>query len=183
MIEKIAAKAVEVSAKYAEKVEKVGVAAKFDPKKPLEVGKTQKAEKTTFDAKKPLDINEKPANDKEKIDGEKLGGSYKEVKKNANGETHEVHHMPPDCATELRRDDGPAIKMEKAEHRQTASCGLSPEAREYQKKQRELCEQGKFREALQNDIDDIREKFKDKYDKAIEQMLEYVDKLEKEGKI
>jgi hypothetical protein len=33
------------------------------------------------------------------------------------------------------------------------------------------------------DIDDIREKFGDKYDKAIGQMLEYVDKLEAEGKI
>ncbi|MDE7202862.1 MAG: hypothetical protein K2O91_13385 [Lachnospiraceae bacterium] len=33
------------------------------------------------------------------------------------------------------------------------------------------------------DIDDIHEKFGDKYDDAISEMLEYVDKLEAEGKI
>lgn len=33
------------------------------------------------------------------------------------------------------------------------------------------------------DIDDIHEKFDDKYDDAINEMLEYVDKLEAEGKI
>ena len=33
------------------------------------------------------------------------------------------------------------------------------------------------------DIDDIREKFGDKYDEAIDQMLDYVDQLEKEGKV
>ena len=33
------------------------------------------------------------------------------------------------------------------------------------------------------DIDDIREKFGDKYDEAIAQMEKYIDKLEKEGKI
>jgi len=33
------------------------------------------------------------------------------------------------------------------------------------------------------DIDDITEKFPGKYDKAISEMLKYVDKLEMEGKI
>ena len=33
------------------------------------------------------------------------------------------------------------------------------------------------------DIDDLHEKFGDKYDDAIAEMLEYVDQLEKEGKI
>ena len=33
------------------------------------------------------------------------------------------------------------------------------------------------------DIDDIHEKFGHKYDDAISEMLEYVDKLEAEGKI
>lgn len=114
---------------------------------------------------------------------EKKGGSYRDVKKPSDGDTHEVHHMPADSATDLDRDDGPAIKMEKDDHRQTASCGNSKEAREYRERQRELIEQGKFREALQMDIDDIREKFGDKYDEAIDEMLDYVDELEKEGKI
>lgn len=114
---------------------------------------------------------------------EKKGGSYKDVRVEGEGDRYEVHHMPADSASNLDRGDGPAIKMEKEDHRQTASCGMSREAREYREQQRELIEQGKFREALQMDIDDIHEKFGDKYDEAIAEMLEYVDQLEQEGKI
>lgn len=121
------------------------------------------------------------SNEDDKLD--KKGGSYGDVFKEGEGDTYEVHHMPADSASYLERDDGPAIKMEKADHRQTASCGSSREAREYRAQQKELIDQGKFREALQMDIDDIHEKFGDKYDDAIAEMLEYVDKLEAEGKI
>lgn len=114
---------------------------------------------------------------------EKKGGSYAEVKETSDGRTHEVHHMPADSVSPLERNDGPAIKMEKEDHRQTASCGSSREAREYCAEQKELIEQGKFREAIQMDIDDIRSKFGSKYDGAITEMLAYVDKLEQEGKI
>lgn len=119
----------------------------------------------------------------ESTENEKKGGSYKDVRVDGEGEKYEVHHMPADSASNLERGDGPAIKMEKADHRQTASCGMSREAREYRDKQRELIEQGKFREALQMDIDDIHEKFGEKYDDAIKEMLDYVDQLEQEGKI
>ena len=114
---------------------------------------------------------------------QKKGGSYSDVRVEGEGDKYEVHHMPADSASPLERDDGPAIKMEKEDHRQTASCGMSREAREYREQQRELIEQGKFREALQMDIDDIHEKFGDKYDDAIAELLEYVDQLEQEGKI
>ena len=80
--------------------------------------------------------------------------------------------MPADSVNGLERNDGPAIVMEKADHRQTASCGNSLEAREYRAKQKELIDQGKFKEAMQMDIDDIHEKFGDKYDDAIAQMQE-----------
>lgn len=113
----------------------------------------------------------------------KLGGRFGEVFKSGEGDKYEVHHMPANSSTELDRNDGPAIKMDKEDHRETASCGNSREAREYQARQKELIENGKFREALQMDIDDIREKFGDKYDEAIAEMLEYVSKLEEEGKI
>ena len=114
---------------------------------------------------------------------EKKGGSYRDVKVDGEGDKYEVHHMPADSASNLERDDGPAIKMDKEDHRQTASCGMSQEAREYREKQRELIAEGKFKEALQMDIDDIHEKFGDKYDDAIAEMLEYVDQLEAEEKI
>ena len=114
---------------------------------------------------------------------EKKGGRFGEVFKDGEGDKYEVHHMPADCTTELKRNDGPAIKMDKEDHRETASCGNSKEARDYQARQKELIKDGKFREALQMDIDDIHEKFVDKYDDAIAEMLEYVSKLEEEGKI
>lgn len=111
------------------------------------------------------------------------GGSYRDVVKYSDGELEEVHHMPADSASNLERNDGPAIKMEKEDHRQTASWGNSNEAREYRAKQKELIDEGKFREAIQMDIDDIHDKFGDKYDGAIQEMEDYVDDLEKEGKI
>lgn len=117
------------------------------------------------------------------ISNEKNGGSYGEVFKEGEGDKYEVHHMPADSTTKLERNDGPAIKMEKADHRQTASCGSSREAKEYRAIQKELIDQGKFRDAIQMDIDDIHEKFGDKYNDAISEMLEYVDRLEKEDKI
>ncbi|MCM1277315.1 MAG: hypothetical protein NC299_18480 [Lachnospiraceae bacterium] len=113
----------------------------------------------------------------------KSGGSYNEVKEHSNGDTHEIHHMPADSISILERGDGPAIKMEKADHRKTASYGSSHEAIEYREKQKELIDNGDFRGAVQMDIDDIKSKFGNKYDKAISQMLDYVDKLEQEGKI
>lgn len=136
------------------------------------------------------DSQEETAGDETSLDNdesdepkEKKGGSYYDVKKTSDGATSEVHHMPSDSSSPLDRNDGPAIKMDKEDHRKTASCGSSREAREYQEKQKELISQGKFREALQMDIDDIHEKFGDKYDDAINEMLEYVDQLEAEGKI
>ncbi|MFI3253575.1 MAG: hypothetical protein R3Y63_04435 [Eubacteriales bacterium] len=109
--------------------------------------------------------------------------NYREKLKESDGTTQEVHHMPADSISELSRGDGPAIVMEKADHRQTASCGNSLEAREYREQQAELIKEGKFREAVQMDIDDIREKFGDKYDSEIADMEKYLDKLESEGKI
>lgn len=114
------------------------------------------------------------------------GGSYKDVRKFVEANEHEnkeVHHMPSDWSSPLERNDGPCIEMDRDDHRQTASCGRSAEAQEYREKQKELIDSGDFRGALQMDIDDIHEKFGDKYDAQIQEMLEYVDKLEQEGKI
>ena len=105
------------------------------------------------------------------------GGTYGELKDAWRGELekeppHEVHHMPANDINGLSVNDGPAIVMDKADHRQTASCGNSLEAREYRAKQEALIKEGKFEEAMQMDIDDIHEKFGDKYDDAIAQMTE-----------
>lgn len=128
-----------------------------------------------------------PAIKESEVEGVKVGGgSYKDVRKFVEDTGHknkEVHHMPSDWSSPLERNDGPCIEIDREDHRRTASCGKSIEAQEYREKQQELIAQGKFREALQMDIDDIHEKFGDKYDDQIQEMLEYVNKLEQEGKI
>ena len=99
----------------------------------------------------------------------KKGGTYKEVR--ASNEGGEVHHMPADAASTIARDDGPAIWMETADHRMTASWGRSKAAEAYRARQAALIKDGKLREAIQMDIDDIRAKFGSKYDEAIKEML------------
>lgn len=101
-----------------------------------------------------------------------MGGSYREVRK-LSGDGFEAHHMPANSASPLETLDGPCINMTTADHRRTASCGSSPEARAYRARQAELINAGKFKEAIDMDIEDIRSKFGDKYDGAIEQMLDY----------
>ena len=61
--------------------------------------------------------------------------------------------------------------MDKADHYETASWGRSREAIEYRKTQLELINQGRYREAIDMDIADIRSKFGSKYDNAIKEML------------
>ena len=117
----------------------------------------------------------------------KTGGSYGELRGEGWGwntePPKEVHHMPADSSSNLERHEGPAIVMDYNDHKQTASCGSSRDAKEYRAAQKELINQGKFKEALQMDIDDIHDKFGNQYDEAISQMLEYVDELEKIEKI
>lgn len=145
--------------------------------------KTRESERTGTELPHIKEKDIQRQNNKEVNEVPKLGGSYRDVKKFSNGETHEVHHMPADSASHLERDDGPAISMEKADHRQTASYGSSREAREYRAQQRELIENGKFEKAMQMDIDDIHDKFGDKYNNAIDQVLDYKEQLKQEGRI
>ena len=122
-----------------------------------------------------------------KENAEKRGGRYKDLREISNGiykePQEEVHHMPADSTYDLPRDDKPAIIMEKRDHQQTASWGNSYDAMEYRDAQKKLIDEGKYREALQMDIDDSHEKFGDKYDKEINDMLEYIDKLEEDGNV
>jgi len=111
---------------------------------------------------------------------EYAGGRWGDLKEAGFGwPKHEVHHMPAASTSELPREDGPAIVMDYADHRQTASCGNSREAVEYRKKQSDLIAQGKFMEAFQMDVDDIHEKFGTKYDEAIYEAREYVKTIVK----
>ena len=110
--------------------------------------------------------------------GEYRGGSYKDVFVGGRGDRIEVHHMPADEVNGLERNDGPCIAMDKEDHRLTASCGMTREAKEYRERQGEFIKAGDFKSAIKMDIDDIRcsGKFEPgKYDKAIQEMLDYAE--------
>ena len=115
------------------------------------------------------------------------GGRYNDLKNEGWGwndnPPHEVHHMPADSASHLEREDGPSIAIDYSDHQQTASFGSSREAKEYRAVQKELIDNGNFLGALQMDVDDLHDKFGDKYDKPISQLFEYYYKLEQAGKI
>lgn len=133
----------------------------------------------------------KEYNPDDEVEKEKLGGSYGELKEEGHDHSHvppeEKHHMPAweamNKTTEVEYMQCPAIAMEVKDHKRTASWGPSIDAGLYRDEQAKLIKEGKFRDALQMDIDDIHEKFDDKYDTGIKQMLNYVDKLEEEGRV
>ncbi|MDR0286690.1 MAG: hypothetical protein LBI03_03135 [Clostridiales bacterium] len=127
---------------------------------------------------------EKSDTSETKEDNTFRGGSYGDLKEAGYGwPDHEVHHMPAASVSELPREDGPAIVMDREDHKETASFGNSREAQEYRAEQKELIEQGKFNDALQMDIDDIHDKFGDKYDDVIAEVKQYANKLEEEGRV
>lgn len=108
-----------------------------------------------------------------------LGGPHKETSKPVNDKL-DSHHCPAKgcyAGAPISSEDGPAIKMDPMDHRDTASHGSSKDAQAYRAKQEELLSQGKLKEAIQMDVDDIKSKFGSKYDDAIKQMLDYADTL------
>lgn len=114
-----------------------------------------------------------------------FGGSYRDCKKYSTGLTglEEIHHIPAKCISSLSIADGPSIIMSKLDHGQTASYDNKKGAKEYCEKQSTLIKQGKFKEAMQMDIDDIHVKFGDKYDKGIAVAVFYLEQLISEKRI
>lgn len=86
--------------------------------------------------------------------------------------------MPANSVSPLSRARGPEILMEPAEHEMTASFGSDAEAVQYRDQQAMLISQGRYFDALQMDIADIRLKFGSKYDVHIRQALGYAESLD-----
>ncbi len=97
------------------------------------------------------------------------GGAYGKVRSGTKG--GEVNHSPPASVSPYPYRKSPAFWMETVDHRKTASWGSSNAAKTWRAKQEALINEGKLREAIQMDIDDIRLKFGNKYDKNIREML------------
>lgn len=68
--------------------------------------------------------------------------------------------------------------MERVDHKKTKSWGSSRKAKAWRWRQKLLIKQGKFREAVDLDVQDIRSQFGDKYEKGIKEMLDYIDTLD-----
>jgi hypothetical protein len=123
---------------------------------------------------------------------QKQGGYFGELKqqiqKTGQDGTKAVHHMPSDSslyvANKLDRGSAPAIIMDAADHVKTASNGNTLASRAYQTKQLDLLNAGKFDEALQMDIDDLKNLgLYSKYESGIKEMLEYIKALKTEGRL
>jgi len=90
-----------------------------------------------------------------------LGGPHKDTSKPVN-DGLDSHHCPAQkCykGAPISSRDGPAIKMDPEDHKNTASFGRSEEAKAYRDKQQALLEEGRLMDAIQMDINDIRSKF------------------------
>lgn len=105
------------------------------------------------------------------------GGAHGKTSKPKN-DKKDSHHMPADDVSPLKRKDGPAIQMEPADHKLTASNGSSREAVQYREMIEELLRNGDWRKAMSIEIRDVRQIAKEmgdprKYNEAALEMLEY----------
>ena len=80
------------------------------------------------------------------------------------------------------KPNGPAISMSQADHKNTASFGRKAGSDQYRADQKALLKQGKFQEAFDMDVADIKSKFPGKYDLSIKQAQECLDDIIKKVK-
>lgn len=92
------------------------------------------------------------------------------------GDKISPHHTPADSVSPLPWAVGPAVQMDEADHKRTASYGSSSSARAYQRDQKRLIDSGNFLQAQAMDIADLA-RFSPKYDAAIAQMSAYTNCL------
>ena len=91
--------------------------------------------------------------------------------------------MPADSVSPLSTQKGPVINMSLGDYKKTANWGRSKSAQEYRAQQRRLINNGYFMRVQQMDIDDVKSKFGNKYNKAIDEMRDYTLKLKANGDI
>jgi hypothetical protein len=105
-----------------------------------------------------------------------LGGKCSELEAEYRGRLDElgkeIHHIPPTDSSGIPRADGMAILMDKADHRALTSTGSSDDAGGHREDEEMHIDDGDMKAAVDLEICDIQERFGDKYDEAIRQMLE-----------
>lgn len=98
------------------------------------------------------------------------GGAYGKLESVAG---LEKHHMPADSISPFSRAKGPSIQMDKADHALTSSYGSSNAAREYREGVKDMLDAGRWRDAMAQEIRDVRAIAGAKYNSAIREMLNY----------
>jgi hypothetical protein len=109
-------------------------------------------------------------------EGKYRGGKHGDIK-GPRGDGLDSHHVPADSISPLSRDSGPAFQMDPADHRLMSSTGNSAAAQTWRNTQAALIAQGRFRDAMQMDIDEAKLLFGNKYDQAIQETLDYATTL------
>ena len=113
------------------------------------------------------------------------GGAHSKTSKPVNDEK-DSHHLPADDISPLKRSEGPAIQMDRPDHKKTSNNGSSKDAVRYRELLEDLIKNKQWRKAMALEIIDLREIAKAagnarKYNEAILEMLEYFKCLEKHG--
>lgn len=121
--------------------------------------------------------------------GKLQGGAHGQMREWNGGESN---HIPPRSVlpSHISVKEGPAIWMEHNDHVGCNSSGSgqrtlinSPSkypaktVDQWRQAQSELIQQGRIREAMQMDIDDIRNRYGNKYEQGINDMLNYINKM------
>lgn len=110
------------------------------------------------------------------------GGAYYCMTK-PKGDQKDAHHMPAASVSKLPKEMGPAIQMDRRDHRLTNSYGARANTNKILSEQNQLINSGDFMAAQAKDIAEIESKFSKKYDAAIAQMEAYTACLKKNGQV
>lgn len=81
--------------------------------------------------------------------------------------------MPADSVSPFSRSRGPAVHVELGDHKLTSSWGNSNAARGYRAGLKAMIDAGDFRGAMARDIRDLRQVAGPKYNRPVQEMLEY----------
>src|SRR5262249_23455141 len=103
----------------------------------------------------PCDHLKKGNPDRWKNDRGFRGGSYGGTA--GTGKLYnQSHHQPADSASPLATSQGPAGQMLLGDHAETRSFGASREALDFQERIRQMISEGRWRDAMAEEIRDVR---------------------------
>lgn len=83
------------------------------------------------------------------------------------------HHIPANSVSPLSTYKGGAVQISPSDHKMTASYGSTKASKRFRAQQEQYIKNGDFKSAFMMDVQDLRSKFGNKYDVAIEQTRRY----------